>query len=89
MLAKNILLRNLKSILLIDESEMVQKFKRYRDITMMDIELQIQKFSISLIRSDKTLMYESVKKLNQTIEDVNMGFVLDDENNKRYQYMLK
>lgn len=35
-------------------------------------------------------MYESVRKLNQGIEDIIMRFTHDDEEfNKRYQYMLK
>lgn len=56
MLAKHVLVRKLKSIILIEEPEMIQLYKRCKDNIMVEIELQTQKFSISLIRSDKNLM---------------------------------
>lgn len=78
MLPKRGLVKNLKSVLVIEEPEILELYNKIRNDSVINLELQIEKLSISVIRMDKSLMYESVRKLNQAIEDLIVRFTLDD-----------
>lgn len=62
------LLRQLKSVLVLKDSESIQLYNTMKRTLISELDRRIENFNLAVIRLDRKELHESTRRLNATIE---------------------